>query len=584
MDNEILTYLFKVSLGVSIVSISYLLLRNDSNLVIKRFYLLFGIIASWIFPILPFPRLIDFSGTGPIAIPGSSVTVESAGSAAAASAPSSFHFNWFNILIMIYSAGVLIILLRNVILISRWKMRHSNHNTGSNIVFTDKEQVFTLFSWIFLPEKYRNDPRIEPIILHEKAHINQMHFIDLILVELTVLFTWFNPFTWLISRMIKENHEHLADREVLLQGINPAQYRAQLLNFSLGTTYFRLGHRFNHSLTKTRFKMMKRTATKRIGIIKYLLIIPLITVTLGVFTGSKVQEQDGPVKGKVILGDTGNPADGAAVIIKGTTTGTITDREGRFELKCEKDDILVISYVGYKTIEMKASWITKDPIKMEAKTYEIDLNSVSGEKKVHVDVRIRDQEGDKESPVFIVDGNRIRSIQDIYPGDIESVTVLKDPSSDLVKKYDAQNGIVIIKLREGVVLENKVVTGADDKAEAWDEVKVEAYNKEESFKVVEDMPEFPGGLTALSEYIYDNLEYPEKARQDGIEGKVTVEFIVNEEGEVEDANVFRSTYQGFDEAALKVFRNMPDWKPGSQRGKAVRVKIQVPVEFKLDKE
>ena len=577
MANEILLYLYKVSLGVGLVSISYLLLRNDSNLVIKRFYLLFGIIASWIFPFLSFPKLVNFSSSVYFVVPASSINVESAGSEAASSAPSSIHFNWINILLMIYSIGVLIILLRNIILISRWRMRHNKTNSAGNIVFTDSDQVFTLFSWIFLPERYRNDSRVEPIIMHEKAHIKQMHFIDLILVEITVLFTWFNPFTWLISRMIKENHEHLADREVLAGGINPAHYRAQLLNFSLGTNYFRLGHQFNHSITKTRFKMMKRTATQKTGIVKYFLMIPLIIVSLGMFTGSKVQEQDDPVKGKVILADTGEPADGAAVIIKGTTTGTITDSEGRFEIECSKDDMLAISYVGYKTIELKASWITEDPIKMEIKSYEMDLNKVKVkiENREKVRVGISSVSGDEGEPVILIGEKRIDNIDNIDPDDIESISVIKDPSSEMVKKYKAQNGIIIIQLKEGLVLENKV------EAEAKVEVEVK---EEELFAVVEEMPEFPGGEAALRSYIYDNLEYPEKAKQEGIEGKVTIEFTINKEGKVEDTHVLRSTYQGFDNAALKVFRNMPDWKPGTQRGKAVRVKLNIPVEFKLDKE
>ncbi len=563
MANEILIYLLKVSLGLTIISLSYLLLRDDYNLRIKRFYLLSGIIASWIFPLLRFPQLINLGATGHIPVQPSSFTVESAGTVTTGVTASS-NFDWILAVLIIYSAGVIFILLRNLVLIHMWRNRRSKEsNNDSNIIFTDGDQAFTLFSWIFLPEKYRNDPQIEPIILHERAHINQLHFIDLIIVELTVLFTWFNPFTWLISRMIKENHEHLADREVLAMGINPAHYRAQLLNFSLGTTYFRLGHQFNYSLTKTRFKMMKRKATKRMGILKYFLLIPVIIATLGIFTGSKVQDQDGTVKGKVILADTGEPANGASVIIKGSTTGTITDEEGKFELECKKDDILVISYVGYKTIELKASWITKDPIKLEFKSYEINLSHVIKEKKKEkVQISIVNPDKDKESPVFLVEGMRVDNLDNIDPEDILSIEVIKDQSSALVKKHNATGGLIIIKLKNSIVIKNQ----------------------EELFFVVEEMPMFPGGFPALKSYIYDNLEYPEKARQEGIEGEVTVEFIVNTEGKPEDIKVLRSTYEGFNNAALKVFKNMPAWEPGKQRGTVVRVKIQVPVEFKLDKE
>jgi len=565
MISEILLYLLKVSLGLAIISLSYLLLRNDYNLSLKRFYLLSGIIASWIFPFVRFPRLIDLAGTGPDPVRISSFTAEPAGEVTT-SVTTASNFDWLILVLAVYSAGVLFILLRNLVIIRMWrKKKENNQGREGKVLYTDSNQAFTLFSWIFLPEKYRDDPYGETILLHERAHIRQLHFIDLIIVELTVLLTWFNPFTWLISRMIKENHEHLADREVLLQGIKPAHYRAQLLNFSLGTNYFRLGHQFNHSITKTRFKMMKRTTTKRMGIIKYFLIIPLITVTLGIFTGSKVQEQDGIVKGKIILADTGESADGASVIIKGTTTGTITDSEGMFELNCDKDDILVISYVGYKTLELKASWITKDPIKLEFKSYKINLNAVNEvqiENNEKVRIKISSVSGDEGEPVFLVDGKRIDNIDSIDTDDIESIAIIKDQSSAIVKKYKAKDGVIIITLKESVA------KGKD----------------EELFVVVEEMPQFPGGFPALNSYIYDNLEYPENAKQEGIEGEVTVEFTINTEGAVEDVNILRSTNEGFNDAALKVFRNMPNWKPGIQRGNAVRVKLQVPVEFKLDKE
>ena len=104
-------------------------------------------------------------------------------------------------------------------------------------------------------------------------------------MELTLLLTWFNPFSWLISRMIKENHEHLADRQVLSAGVNPARYRAQLLNHTLGVNVFRLGNQFNHSLTLKRFKMMKKPKNSRAGIIKMSMLVPALLIAMGLTTG-----------------------------------------------------------------------------------------------------------------------------------------------------------------------------------------------------------------------------------------------------------------------------------------------------------
>jgi len=563
MADEIIIYLLKVSLGLGIISLSYLLFRNDAGLGIKRFYLLFGMIACWVFPLLHFPQLVDFSSAEPAA--ASSVSL-SAGSARVAEVTPDHvgrAFNWLFFAAIIYFGGMLFILFRNIGLINRWRMRRKNGvNSGDNIIFTKGDHVFTLFSWIFLPERFRDDPSIDSIILHEKAHVEQLHYIDLIIIELTIIFTWFNPFTWLISGMIKENHEHLADRKVLAGGINPAHYRAQLLNFSLGTTYFRLGHQFNHSLTKTRFKMMKKTVTGTTAMLKYILVLPVIIIALIVFTGSTVQDQEGIVKGEVYFSDSGAPAHGASVIIRGTSTGTVVDKRGQFSLEYEGDPIIVISFVGYETMQIKASEIARASLKLEVRSYELDPGRSSARQKedAEVSISVTGSSAGKEPPVILIDGKRANSVDEIDPEDIKRVDIIKDQSSELVKKYNARGGLIMITLKKP----------AADRQE------------EEIFIVVEDMPQFPGGMEALRTHIYDNLEYPGKAKRRGIEGKATIGLTVSAGGLIEDINIIDSSYEGFGEAAMNVFENMPSWEPGKQRGMPVGVKLHIPVEFKLD--
>ena len=97
------------------------------------------------------------------------------------------------------------------------------------------------------------------------------------------------------------------------------------------------------------------------------------------------------------------------------------------------------------------------------------------------------------------------------------------------------------------------------------------------------MPQFPGGKSALKTHIYSNLEYPANAKKQGIEGEVYVKFLIDTDGKVKEVEVVRSSYQGFEEAARKVIREMPDWKPGKQRGKPVRVYHVIPIKFSTDK-
>ena len=114
------------------------------------------------------------------------------------------------------------------------------------------------------------------------------------------------------------------------------------------------------------------------------------------------------------------------------------------------------------------------------------------------------------------------------------------------------------------------------------EVKEEEEEEEVVFVVVEKMPEFPGGQQALFKYLSENVKYPVIAQENGIQGRVICQFVVNKDGKIVDVEVVRSGGDpSLDKEAVRVIKSMPKWKPGKQRGKAVRVKYTVPVNFKL---
>ena len=115
-------------------------------------------------------------------------------------------------------------------------------------------------------------------------------------------------------------------------------------------------------------------------------------------------------------------------------------------------------------------------------------------------------------------------------------------------------------------------------------VAVEEEEPEEQtiFEVVEQMPEFPnGGMAGLMQYLSKNIKYPTIAQENGTQGRVTVQFVVNRDGSIVDAKVLRGVDPYLDKEAIRVISSMPKWKPGMQRGKAVRVKYTVPVMFRL---
>lgn len=129
----------------------------------------------------------------------------------------------------------------------------------------------------------------------------------------------------------------------------------------------------------------------------------------------------------------------------------------------------------------------------------------------------------------------------------------------------------------------------DDDDEAITEYVYEAPNAEEEeiqeaavFKVAEEMPEFPGGPEKLLEYLNENLRYPEMARENDIQGRVYVQFVVEPDGSISNVEVIRSIGGGCDEEAVRLVQNMPKFKPGKMNGYPVRVQYTVPVKFMLN--
>ena len=110
---------------------------------------------------------------------------------------------------------------------------------------------------------------------------------------------------------------------------------------------------------------------------------------------------------------------------------------------------------------------------------------------------------------------------------------------------------------------------------------IDDQSKEKVFVVVEEMPKFPGGDEQLFQFISRNIKYPDKARKAGIIGRVYVTFVIDKNGNVQDAKVLRGIGSGCDEAALDLIRSMPQWTPGKQNGKVVNVQYNIPINFNM---
>jgi protein TonB len=172
----------------------------------------------------------------------------------------------------------------------------------------------------------------------------------------------------------------------------------------------------------------------------------------------------------------------------------------------------------------------------------------------------------------------IAFVAPVVKKDEEVIEEVPPPTVEEMKDID-----VSTKTQEGA--DNGVAEGIGDEPteEAPPPVVEEKVEKpQEIFKVVEQMPAFEGGNAALFKYLGENLKYPVMARENGVEGTVVVQFVVNEDGSIVTPAVVRDIGAGCGEEALRVVKGMPRWQPGKQRGKAVRVQFNLPIRFKLE--
>jgi TonB family protein len=565
------TYLLKSALWLTGFALVYLLfLRNERFFMLKRVYLLSGLIVSVVFPLIAVRYQVDIPAPQidltPVAGPPLSTPDQQ-------SAPDK-STDFLLILMVLYISGVLFLAYRI--------LRHA----GSIVKIIKKENVtneknirlirslhfpvsFSFFNYVFINPVIEAG-EVKEIMNHEIVHVNQKHWFDLILAELLRIIQWINPFMWMYTEFIKVNHEYLADEAALRRTESPANYRAALINQLMASPVFNLTNSFNYSLSKKRFEMMKKIVTSPYRKMKVLLVLPVCAIIIWAFAVpeynyiTKAVNNDieittpelikGIVKG-LVINEENKPLAGANIVITGSYTGVTTDNNGKFTITdVPENSFLVVSFTGYKTQFIKA-----DPDR------EMSIKLLKDpDYKEPVRIRSASTGDPRQNPLIVIDGVvSEKSMVEIDPQTIESVTVLKDPQS--IEKYGekGKNGVILVTTKK-----KSAETQAD--------------KGPEPFVVVEEMPMYPGGDGALLQFISDNAKYPEEAKAQNITGRVIVRFCVTTDGNVAQVSVLKGVHPDLDVEAIRVVRLLKGFEPGRQGGKAVPVWYMVPVSFGID--
>ena len=207
-------------------------------------------------------------------------------------------------------------------------------------------------------------------------------------------------------------------------------------------------------------------------------------------------------------------------------------------------------------------------------TQAIELSALEQKKK---EAKVEKKEVVKVEPEKVVEKVK-SSIKFTAPVIKKDNEVKDDEEIDLQKVENTNTTIGAFDVQGNDEVGGEVLKAKEEIAQP-EPPKHEEENK--GFDVVEQMPSFPGGMPALMQWLSQNIKYPVIAAENGVQGRVIVQFVVEKDGSVTDVHVAKSVDPSLDKEATRVVKAMPKWNPGKQNGSAVRVKYTVPVMFKL---
>lgn len=459
-------------------------------------------------------------------------------------------FNFLNFLFLIYCLGVAITLSKlsyGFFQIFRLYKNGSISKMGNYyLVQTNSPHLpFSFFNFLFWSKSmHASKEDIQKIIRHEKAHIQQWHSIDVILIEILCVFLWCSPLIYFYKKSLRVVHEYLADAFVL-ETTQKKQYGHLLLKQTRSGLQLALANNFIHSQLKKRIVMMTRNHSTRSAMGKYLFMLPILAVLVMAFT-NKIDKDKIEAFPIDILNEQAAFGEGTYPYFKGCES--LEGEEAKMNCTKKKVFEFILNNLKY-------------PSSAKAKNIE---------GKVLVQFTI-DTDG------YIKDAT---IIQGIGGGcDKEALRVVNampnwTPANKEGKKVAVQQTLpFLFKLPK------------EDNSSA----------ATSTLKVAEEMPRFPGcedledsaerkkcSTEKLFEFIFQNLKYPELAKENGTQGTVVVKFVVKSDGSITKAMAVKNIGNGCGKEAVRVINAMPKWIPGKQKGKLVDVEFNLPIKYRLD--
>ena len=506
---------------------------------------------------------------------------------------------WIQALTWIYMAGVVLMLIltlvqaTSLIRFMSSGVRHTDSQGNTVILHNNDVPPFSIFRYIVMSVKDYESSR-QYILTHEQEHIRLGHTYDLLLLQGMKTLMWFNPFIWFLSRDLKAVHEYEADQAVINQGIDAKSYQQLLVMKVVGNRLQPFTNNLNHGSLKKRIVMMYQKPSNRWLMLKALCAIPVAALTINTFAT--------PIET--------DPVEDMVKTLETTNVPTIN----------EVKEALPSPKTAEEASEEKPFAITTD-------SNNIDDNPL---------VLVNDVEINLPVDIKTITKETIAEALGIQKDDIEGITVLIDNAATTIFGERGKNGVVDIKVVKsaflnrlpgiqknedgsitinGKVVKKILVNGKEFFKALSDDQEIptiqNAIHDDPIFDIVEEPAQYPGGQAALMQYLAQNIRYPKISAENGVQGRVIVQFVVEKDGSLsnfavvkksgdtitqnaqsgitvnalgsatEESKVPQEAFDALNAEAVRVLREMPKWIPAKQRGQEVRMRYTLPITFRL---
>lgn len=443
-----LIYIAKMAICLgAFLAVYIVFLRKTTFFRFNRRFLMLGFVVSIIVPTIKYTYDIVISiplFTAMDVAPTESVMIYKKG------------LDIWQILFILYLLGLAFIIIRNIYVYIRLSVLVKRGTETKNRGFKLIENVsvkspFTFLNYIILNTNRLSGTEKDLILKHEITHINQKHWIDLLCSECVLLLQWFNPLAWIYVRLLKENHEYLADKAVIDSGISPALYQAVLINQEFQGPVFSFSNSFNYSKPLNRLSMIKKAKSASWKRITALSVVPVFGLFIWAsaepryvmeYSTESVTEDTVPqMKHYDIEISNEENTQGGTVYHFSITNNADSTATGT---KVGKKVIVISDKKGDRTEFRSGSFIEGSDVAWD--------DSLKGKLQT---VSIREISSDKK-PLIILDGVEISDLGSTPPESIESINILKDKSAIEAYGDKGKNGVMIIETKKGT--QNNVKT------------------------------------------------------------------------------------------------------------------------------